>query len=173
MLLPGLAVHHHIIHICCRQLWHAPWRPNGKTLNWCIPKGVLKGVSSLASGAMATCQYPVLRSNMVIYLALPTLCNRSSTLGIGYVSKLEMEFKDLNSILKAPVQLATPLTAGNFSYSQLQHQFNLLVQHWHQPLWYVVAPLLNGSFFHWSEFCVGQETWTLRSPWKVLSLGWV
>lgn len=44
--------------------------PNGMTLKWYRPAGVIKAVLFLLSGSMVTCQYPLLRT-MVLKMAAP------------------------------------------------------------------------------------------------------
>src|SRR4029434_2793548 len=84
---------------------------------WKNPKGVLKAVNSLVSAARGTCQYPLLRSRVVRYLALPSRSISSSTLGIGYGSKVDIEFNFLKSMqnLILPSFLGTSIIGHDHS----------------------------------------------------------
>ena len=62
--------------------------PKGKTLYWYSPSGVANAEISFARSVSGTCQKPLSKSNLVTYLAFPTLSVQSSMHGIGKVSDL-------------------------------------------------------------------------------------
>ena len=61
----------------------APCKPNGILQNWYNLNGVTKAVLGWSCLLTGTRQYPLVKSNALKHLALPTSSMMSSTCGIG------------------------------------------------------------------------------------------
>ena len=82
--------------IPCRTLSITRWKipgveetPYGKRLNWYKPLCVLITAIAHASSSNGTCKYALLRSSFEKQVPPASPANRSSILGIGYLSNLE------------------------------------------------------------------------------------
>ena len=67
-------------------------KPNGMTTNSYKPEWVAKAVFSIDPGAIFTCQYPDLRSNVEKYRECESMSIESSILGRGNTSILVTAF---------------------------------------------------------------------------------
>ena len=66
--------------------------PKAKTEYWTKSSGVTKAEISEARAVNGTCQYPFRRSNLLTYLAEPTVSMQSSNRGSGNESGIVTEF---------------------------------------------------------------------------------
>ena len=62
----------------------APISPNGIRLNWNSPNGIVNAVFTRSLTSTGICQYPWVRSTVLMYLAPRSWSIISSTLGMGY-----------------------------------------------------------------------------------------
>ncbi len=152
--------------------------PNGMVVKWNSPKGVLKAVYSLNCWAKGTCQYPLHKSRVVIYLAWPICSTSSSFRGIGYASNLETElsFRKSRQILSDPfwrdlvacllfVAAAPFVPLSGLSLLGISVQQHLPFRpHPHLHLW-----LLSRQTVLW--LCLLSSLVTLSGGWRD-TLGW-
>lgn len=69
----------------------ATFKPNGSTLYWKLPSGVLNDVYFLDSSSNGIWKNPEKRSKVENHFALPKLSRTSSILGSGYLQKPKID----------------------------------------------------------------------------------
>ena len=87
--------------IRCWNVGRAPRRRNASTRYCYKPSGVEHAVFSHKEAANGTCQYPLVRSRVLMYRTCPNRSLSSSTLGMGYVLNKLMAFTPRKSLQKS------------------------------------------------------------------------
>ena len=132
-----------------------PWSPNGILQNWKSPIGVANAVLGQCSLHTGTCQYPLVGSRVLMYLALPTSSIISSILGIGYASAVDMAFNllqstqslsDLSSFSLVSEKMPTHSLLAQWFHVSTSHQSPFVQHPW-------VPGVANMEEVEWQDSC--------------------